>query len=171
MEHNTFIINMLTAMITPAILILACGSLSLTTSQRLSRSINRKRSLASALLEIKRGERVATVEEQSVLHRQMIMAAKRAVILQWSMSLLYTAMSLFIATSLLIGLFTLMEWGKMWVISLLSMTGVAVLFSSSIILIVETRLALASVTDEMEYILSVNPEQSRTENKGNGMDR
>jgi hypothetical protein len=55
MEENSVVINLLTSMITPAVLILACGSLSLTTSQRLSRSIARTRKISLDIKEIKQG--------------------------------------------------------------------------------------------------------------------
>lgn len=151
-------ISLLTAMITPAVLIMACGQLSLTTSQRLSRSISRTRSIYNVLKEIKEGKKAVTDDEKLNLHIQIRKSSRRAMLLQEVMSLLYIALMLFIASSLLIGIFELMDWSRNWVLVAVPMTGAIALFSASILLIVETRLALRSVDEEMKYSLMLDQE-------------
>jgi hypothetical protein len=151
MEETSVVINILTAMITPAVLILACGSLSLTTSQRLNRSITRTRNISEDIKEIKQGVKIAVEGEQFMLYRQMLNAAKRSVLLQRVMTLLYIAISFFIATSLLIGLFEILNREKTWILIGLPLLGSLALLAASIILILEARLALADVNNEMNF--------------------
>jgi hypothetical protein len=152
MEDSAVII-VLTSMITPAVLILACGSLSLTTSQRLSRSISRTRKILNDFKDIQNGKLVITDDEKIMLHRQMITSANRAVLLQRVMTMLYVSLSFFIATSLLIGIFEIMGWKQLWILLFFPMLGAIALLAASILLIIETRFALGSVDEEMKFNL------------------
>jgi hypothetical protein len=151
MEENSVVINLLTSMITPAVLILACGSLSLTTSQRLSRSIARTRKISLDIKEIRQGIITVSDEEKEMIHGQLLSSVSRSVLLQRVMTMLYIALSFFIATSLLIGIFEVMSWGKSWILILLPMLGSIALLAASILLIMETRHAIISVNEEMDY--------------------
>lgn len=79
-------------------------------------------------------------------------------ILQEVMSTLYIALMLFIASSLLIGIFELMEWTRHWILIAIPMAGTLALFTASVMLIMETRLALGTVGDEMRYALLIDRE-------------
>jgi hypothetical protein len=158
MEDNSLVISLLTAMITPAVLIMACGQLSLTTSQRLSRSISRTRTIYNELMDIKSGKREATVEEKIKLHLMITQTTKRSILLQKVMSMLYIALLFFVSTSLLTGIFEIMDWVRHWVLITVPIIGAIALFSASILLIMETRLALLSVENEMKYVLLLENE-------------
>jgi hypothetical protein len=158
MEENSLVITFLTAMITPAVLIMACGQLSLTTSQRLSRSISRTRTIYNELMEIKSGKREATEEEKIKLHLMITQTTRRSILLQKVMSMLYIALLFFITSSLLIGIFEIMDWVRHWILIIVPIIGAIALFSSSILLIMETRLALQSVENEMKYVLLLENE-------------
>jgi hypothetical protein len=153
-DEISVVINILTAMITPAILIVACGSLSLTTSQRLNRSIDRSRKISMEFQEIRKGTREAGKIEIKMLYGQLQKAAQRARLLQKAMTLLYVALGFFIATSLLIGIFELVLWIRSWIIVVLPMVGALALLFASILLIAETRLALSAVDQEMDFRMS-----------------
>ncbi len=158
MEENSLVYSLLTAMITPAVLIMACGQLSLTTSQRLSRSITRTRSIYNELMEIKSGKREATEEEKIKLHSMITQTTRRSILLQKVMSMLYIALLFFISSSLLIGIFEIMDWVLSWILITIPIIGSIALFSASILLIMETRLALQSVENEMKYVLLLENE-------------
>jgi hypothetical protein len=158
MEDNSLVLSLLTAMITPAVLIMACGQLSLTTSQRLSRSITRTRSIYNELMEIKSGKREATEEEKIKLHLMITQTTRRSILLQKVMSMLYIALLFFISSSLLIGIFEIMDWVRSWILITIPIIGSIALFSASILLIMETRLALQSVENEMKYVLLLENE-------------
>jgi hypothetical protein len=165
MEENSLVITFLTAMITPAVLIMACGQLSLTTSQRLSRSISRTRTIYNELMEIKSGKREATEEEKIKLHLMITQTTRRSILLQKVMSMLYIALLFFITSSLLIGIFEIMDWVRHWILIIVPIIGAIALFSSSILLIMETRLALQSVENEMKYVLLLENEILKVDRK------
>lgn len=160
MEESSLIISILTSMITPSVLIVACGSLSLTTSQRLNRSIDRTRRISLQLKEIRQGAMPVAQEERRMLRQQLGKATRRAMLMQRTMTLLYIAICLFIAASLLIGLFEIVRWMRPWVIIGISMAGALSLFAASILLILESRLALGAVDDEMHYWLVCEEEDN-----------
>ncbi len=151
MEELSVVIGVLTAMITPSVLIVACGSLSLTTSQRLNRSIDRSRKISLQLKDFRSGITAAPANEPGMLNQQLMKATRRAMLMQRTMTLLYIAICLFIASSILIGLFEIMQWMRSWIIILVTMAGALALLAASILLILESRLALAAVDDEMNY--------------------
>jgi hypothetical protein len=150
------VISILSAMITPAVLILASGSLSLTTSQRLSRSIDRTRKITNEFREINAGRKIAMEAEKNMLMVQLFKAAQRAKLLQSSMTMLYIALSLFITTSLLIGIFDILDLDFPWIAIGIALLGALALLAASIILIIESRIALSAVNSEMDYVLFTN---------------
>jgi hypothetical protein len=158
MELNEFnnigaVITILSAMITPAVLILASGSLSLTTSQRLSRSIDRTRKITNEFRDISSGRKVVSEDEKKMLIVQLFKAAKRAKLMQRAMTMLYIALCFFIATSLLIGIYDIMDWEHPWITVVIALTGAIVLLFAGIILIIESKLALSAVNNEMDFVL------------------
>ena len=78
-------------MITPAVLISACGSMILSTSVRLGRVVDRVRSLSDRWEEIadKGGDTAALRERQEVIFEQLDKLTSRARILQRSMVAFY----------------------------------------------------------------------------------
>ena len=79
MNELSSALSVLTAMITPAVLISACGSLLLSTSTRLGRVVDRVRALAEKLEEITKTPELELFEERrAALFRQMDIATSRA---------------------------------------------------------------------------------------------
>src|SRR5678815_3296193 len=98
-------IAVLTAMITPAVLISACGSMILSTSSRLGRVVDRVRALSDRLEDIAaRDERgPELVERQASIFQQLDKLTSRARILQRCMVTFYLSLGMFVATSVAIG--------------------------------------------------------------------
>lgn len=144
----------LSAMITPVVLILAAGQLILTTSQRLARSVDRARKLSEQFEELvsKNGQEDTTLKRR-LLYKLLIRATSRSRILQQVLSLLYIALSVFVATSLSIGLLEVFGLLVIWVPVVLSLVGAGFLFYATILLISETRIALGAVDTEMDYLV------------------
>jgi hypothetical protein len=147
-------LTILTTMVTPAVLILASGSLLLTTSQRLNRSIERTRKVSAELKEIRDGNKDVTEAERKMLFGQLSKSAKRAMLLQRSMTFLYLALFFFITDSLMIGIFEIVNAVNSWVMIILSISGVILLFAASISFILETRLAYLAVREEIKFRLT-----------------
>lgn len=144
-------LSILSAMFTPAVLVSACASLILTTSQRLSRSVERQRDVAKQLRH-HRHEPEPNPAEHTYLTVQLSFAARRARLLQLVMTVLHITLGVFIASICAIGLFELTNSSATWVIALLSVLGSSLLFYASVLLIKESRLAVSDVAEESAYL-------------------
>ena len=148
-------IAVLTAMITPAVLISACGSMILSTSGRLGRVVDRVRALSDRLEEMaqKPGDNDLARERQAVIFDQLDKLTSRSRILQRSMVTFYIALGLFVATSVAIGVVGIAGNPRYNVIPVIvGMAGACFLFYGSMLLIFEARLALSTIHAEMDFI-------------------
>jgi hypothetical protein len=144
--------DVLAAMITPAVLISAAGLLSLSTSNRLARVVDRARVL------VKEFESLATqppspsrTAHEGLIIRQLQGLTSRARLVQAALTTLYLSLALFILTSLLLGLSA--AFGIQSRITLVvSLAGGLCLLASSLLLIAETRIAVRSLADEISFI-------------------
>ena len=142
-------------MITPAVLISACGSMILSTSSRLGRVVDRVRALSDRLEDMAaRGERGSTqTERQALIFQQLDKLTSRARILQRCMVTFYLSLGMFVATSVAIGVvpFTGSQRYNMIPVGL-GLAGACFLFYGSVLLIMEARLALSTIHAEMDFI-------------------
>src|SRR5689334_24921704 len=94
-------IAVLTAMITPAVLISACGSMILSTSSRLGRVVDRVRALSDRLEDMaEHGDRgQAAIDRQASIFQQLDKLTSRARLLQRCMVTFYLSLGMFVATS------------------------------------------------------------------------
>mgnify|MGYP000900623745 CR=1 FL=1 len=148
-------LSVLSAMITPAVLISACGTLIVSTSMRLARIVDRVRDLSHQVEHLSSDETIDFPEER--LHefeRQLITHTQRGLLIQRSLTNLYIALGLFVTTTVCIGLAALLHQLG-WLPMVLGITGTLFLFYSSMLLIAETRLALRSVNSEMEFTMKL----------------
>lgn len=146
------VLGVLSAMITPAVLILACGSLILTTSTRLTRVVDRVREMLRDVEGLGGASDEASNEKRQLYLGQLDRSAKRARLLQRTLARLYAALATFVATSVAIGIVALL--GLMtyaWIALLFGFVGAGLLFSASILLIFESRLALITTYEEMDF--------------------
>jgi hypothetical protein len=154
MDSNSTI-AVLTAMITPAVLISACGSMILSTSSRLGRVVDRVRTLSDrweAMTDDEKQTAEAT-EKQAVLFEQLDKLTSRARILQRSMVTFYLGLGMFVTTSVAIGVVAFTNNSRYNVIPVvLGLAGACFLFYGSMLLIFEARLALGTIHSEMDYI-------------------
>lgn len=145
-------IAVLTAMITPAVLISACGSMILSTSSRLGRVVDRVRSLSDRLDDmVERGE--ANSERQALIFQQLDKLTSRARLLQRCMVTFYLSLGMFVATSVAIGVVAFTGNSRHNLIPVgLGLAGACFLFYGSVLLIFEARLALSTIHAEMDFI-------------------
>jgi hypothetical protein len=147
-------VAVLTAMITPAVLISACGSMILSTSSRLGRVVDRVRGLSDKLEELAAKDSAETKERQGVIFAQLDKLTSRARILQRSMVVFYLATGLFVATSVAIGVVAVIPSSPRYnyVPVIVGLLGACFLFYGSMLLIFEARLALSTIHAEMDFI-------------------
>lgn len=147
--------EVLGAMITPAVLISASGTLVLSTSNRLTRVVDRVRVLADEAQELHQhepDEAGAHERKRSLIEDQLTRLSQRALLLRTALSTLYLAIGLLVATSISIGLVALVEWHYGWVPVALGLAGSGALLLGSLLLIREARLAVGSTLREMEFV-------------------
>lgn len=148
-------LNLLSAMITPAVLISACGTLIMSTSMRLARIVDRVRELSQSTEEMFGTESIAFAEERrSEFERQLSVHTQRGKIIQNALTGFYLSLGLLVAATVSIGLTSLIHQLS-WLPTLLGIAGTITLFYGSVLLIAETRLALRSVNSEMQFTLQL----------------
>lgn len=145
-------VAVLSAMITPAVLIAACGSLTISTANRLARVIERTRELSQQFESLAKDESGADVSKRrAMLFDQLRRATRRARLLQRSMTRIYLAISVFVATSVAIGIVAVTSQEYAWIPIILGLAGAALLFQASVLLIVESRIQMRAVRNEMKF--------------------
>src|ERR1044072_4950968 len=108
METLSSALAVLTAMITPAVLISACGALILSTSTRLGRVVDRVRMLIGSFEEMTKTQEEEGVElfeeRRAVIFNQLEQLTPRTRLLQKSMRVFSMSLCMFVSTSVAIGL-------------------------------------------------------------------
>jgi hypothetical protein len=146
-------LDLMTAMITPAVLISACGTLIFSTSTRLARVVDRVRELTRAMDTLYAGAEGDFLEERRAeVEHQLSMHARRGRLIQWSLTAYYISLGLFVGSAVAIGLVEFLHAAP-WLPTTLGILGTLALFYASVLLINETRLAVRSVNAEMAFAL------------------
>jgi hypothetical protein len=148
----------LTAMITPAVLISACGALIFSTSTRLGRVVDRVRLLSEKFEHLaKHPEQDEMFEERrALIFKQLDRQTSRARLLQRSMVALYVSLGIFVATSIAIAVGAAVTPFLTWTAVVLGMAGAVFMLYASVLLIVESRMALSAISSEMDFVWKVS---------------
>jgi hypothetical protein len=155
-------LGVLSAMITPAVMILATSSLILTTTNRLVRIVDRVREMLPEFEALARSEH-PDESKMAMLFDELGRATVRARLGQQALAQLYLGLGAFLATSIALGIVTFAHLDAGWMPLLFGAIGVLLLFSASILLIFESRFALASAYAEMDYIRRISSHLARPE--------
>lgn len=155
-------LDVLSALLTPAVLISACASLLISTSNRLGRVVDDVRRLSDTAEHLVLNDQVTpgSIQQRklSLLAVQVPTMTRRAHLLQRSLAALYASLAFFIATSVTLGLFTSFAVQNNWFATLLGLLGMALLLGSSTYLIIESRLALHTTFREMAWVRELTNE-------------
>jgi hypothetical protein len=160
MEALTASLGVLTAMITPAVLISASGTLILSTSTRLGRVVDRVRSLSDRLRQLAASDDQPEFfeEERAMLYDQLDKLTSRSRLLQRALTTFYLAVGVFVATSVAIGGVAFYARGVSagargaWIPVVMGLIGAVFLFYGSMLAVFEARLALSTTHSEMDFI-------------------
>jgi uncharacterized protein DUF2721 len=148
-------LGVLGAMVTPAVLILACGTLITSTASRLARIVDRVRTLSQALEKLWTNGTVDFADARNAeLERQLAIHAERGRLIQRSLTSFYVALGVFVATSISLAVVVFLP-AVSWIPTTLGMVGSLVLFHGCVLLIRETRLAMSAVRSEMDFVLGL----------------
>jgi hypothetical protein len=151
-------IEFLTAMITPALLISATGSLVLSTSTRLGRVIDRVRILEDRLADL-----ITTKDKSEVLlySRRLEVVidlldkvTSRSRLLQRAMVVFYWGLGIFVLTSVSIGVVGIFGVYR-WIPIPVGLIGILFLFYGSVLMMLEARMATATINVEMDFTWSL----------------
>lgn len=146
-------LHVLTAVITPALLISACGSMLLSSSNRFGRVVDRVRSLHAELDEpASTDASPRQVRRRALRHEELGRLSQRALLLQRAIAQILLAIGLFVATSVMLGLVQLASGSLSWLPVVFEMSGAFSLLASSISLVREARLAGISTAKEMKLV-------------------
>lgn len=148
----------LTAMITPAVLISACGALIFSTSTRLGRVIDRTRALSERFQELAaHPEKDEMFEERrQLIFTQLDRQTSRARLIQRAMAAYYTALGTFVASTVAIAIFSAAARNFTWIAVLLGVIGTLYMLYGSVLLIVESRMALSAIMTEMDFVWKIS---------------
>ena len=145
--------RILTSMITPAVLISACGTLIFSTSARLGRIFDRVNVMKGEVEAVITGKISFTEERMGHLRGQIVLQRRRAMLIQKAMVALYTATLLFVASSLAIAVNV--AYGssdQAWIPTLIALCGGVFLFMASATLLYESRFNLRFVHRSIDFI-------------------
>ena len=155
MDSLSSALGVLSAMITPAILISACGTLVLSTSNRLGRVVDRVRDLADKF-EPQSGDGASKQQaaKRSMIFDQLDLYTNRARLLQRSLTSLYLAIGFFVLTTVDIGIAASSGAHRLSLVAIiLGLIGSSFLCYGSVLLILEARLAFVTTKKEMDFLL------------------
>jgi hypothetical protein len=148
----------LTAMITPAVLISACGALIFSTSSRLGRVIDRVRTLSAKFEELSKNPESDEMfkERRLLIFDQLDRQTSRARLIQRAMVAFYTALGTFVATSVAIAVIGAVARSYTWLAVVLGLGGALFMLYGAMLLIVESRMALGAISSEMDFVWKVS---------------
>ena len=139
-------LSIISAMITPAILILASGSLVTSTLARLARVVDRAR----VIIERRNAVRAAGDARAGALYSDLLdFYRRRAGMVERALSGFYAAIGFFVATSLTIALDNFMQNVVPWLAVALTIGGVLLLFAGTLALTIETSMGAGALYREI----------------------
>jgi hypothetical protein len=150
-------LSVLTAMITPALLISACGTFILSTSNRLGRIVDRVRILSNDLEDLVHGNAGQELmqDRREMMLGQLNTLSERARLLQQGLTAFYIASGVFVFTSVAIGVVSIVSAHYNWIPVVLALSGGGFFFYGSVLMLFEARLALSSLRSETGFLLKL----------------
>jgi hypothetical protein len=148
------VLSIFTALIAPALLISACGTFILSTSNRLTRVVDRVRQLSDRIEGLASGQRELPLllERQQTFGAQIYLMSERARLLQRALKLLYTASAIFVSSSLALGIEAWTGLLPNWLPVVIAIAGALALMGACVYLMLEARRQAASMRHEMDFL-------------------
>lgn len=148
--------DILGAMITPAVLISASGTLVLSTSNRLGRVVDRIRKLMTEAEELPdESAAIEIVEKRALIADQIGWLTKRLRLLQTALIIFYASIGLLVGSSLTVGISATAKGHFSWLPISLALIGATGLMCGSGILVREARTAVRGSFSEIDHVRKV----------------
>jgi hypothetical protein len=150
----------LTALIAPAVLISACGSLILSTSERTSKVVAQLRVWSREFAELTDAIGAWEAGRRTLVHDLIGLATRRARLLQRALMGFIVSTGLFVATGAAVaGSALLAEWEVWWgwyawVPVFIGLAGSGVLLVACVLLASEARLGITQTSEEVRFAMS-----------------
>ncbi|MBV8127266.1 MAG: DUF2721 domain-containing protein [Planctomycetaceae bacterium] len=153
----------LTAMITPALFMTATGSLIISTSNRMSRIVDRIRQLNEQGDSLSRGKSDLDFPAERLEHiaAQLNHLVRRSDRIRQALTLLYVALALFVGTSLTTAIHVLVGSDVLTVPTALAIAGVTLLLLASVQLTREAYAALEGNQAEIDFYKELRRRRAR----------
>lgn len=150
---ETLALAFLTALITPAIVLLACANLIAGCHMRLTQVVDRVRALAQMAEDIRLG-RCADhpTERRREIGAEFLYHERRGKMILVALSLLYGTVGFFVATSIAVGVDLLLDNSLALLPVVLAILGISLFFVASLLMLLENRLALKSMQREIQFV-------------------
>jgi hypothetical protein len=149
-------LEVLAAMISPAVLMAAGSSVVLSTSNRLGRVVDRVRLLMKDAQRLEQAspetETPAESAEHDLILEQLDYCSRRMNLLRSALAGLYASLALLVLTSLLIGLFVVVKGEAGWMPLGTGLAGAVAFLFSMLQLVREAAWAVIGTQNEMQFI-------------------
>ena len=155
-------LRVISAMITPAILILATGSLVTSTMTRLNRAGDRARAIMQQLVTERDTADAAHIRLYS---GWLLNYRRRSALTERALTAFYLAIFLFVGGSLAIAIDDLLRDTIPWLSLILVLCGALFLFAGTLALVIETQLATGQIRSEIEATMGETLEQMEREHR------
>jgi Protein of unknown function (DUF2721) len=148
----------LTAMITPAVLISACGALIFSTSSRLGRVVDRVRALSAKFEELAKHPEADDLadDRRQLVFAQLDRQTSRARLIQRAMVAFYSALGIFVSSSVAIAVISAVARSFTWIAVVLGVLGALFMLFGSVLLVIESRMAMSAISSEMDFVWKVS---------------
>lgn len=150
---ETIALAFLSALITPAIVLLACANLIAGCHMRLSRVVDRVRALAQMAEDIRLG-RCADhpMERRREIGAEFVYYERRGKMILVALSLLYGTVGFFVATSIAVGVDLLLGNPAALLPVALAIVGISLFLVASLLMLLENRLAFKTMQREIQFV-------------------
>ncbi|HZY99861.1 MAG TPA: DUF2721 domain-containing protein [Candidatus Baltobacteraceae bacterium] len=145
------VVTIISAMIAPAIFILAVGNLLNSVLQRLTRVVDRARFVIDRVKEL---EAAGKIEEADFLRAELVIYRKRESMIYTTILVYYAALACFSLSSLSVAVVVILHDQWAMIPTVFAIVGVLLLFGGSSVLFQETRLATGILDREIERALT-----------------
>jgi hypothetical protein len=91
-----------------------------------------------------------------LVFEQLDRQTSRARLIQRAMVAFYTALGIFVATSVAIAVIAVVDRDQTWIAVVLSLVGGLFMLYGSAMLVIESRMAMGAITSEMNFVWKVS---------------